>query len=289
MRLSEFLLIVKKSSGVGLKSEYLLYQALKSFSDSEIECLDATAIIEILKIPKSRQARFTSSFNEQRSLAKQGKLNYDNWLSITDDSYPNQLRESYLPPIGFFYQGNLDLLKTPMLGVVGSRTATDYSRNVLSQIVPDLLLHNLTIVSGLARGVDSLAHRISLANGGKTIAVIGTGIGRYYPSENRKLQEHIGKHQLLISEYPESMGPMQHHFPERNRIIAGLCQGVLVTEAKSHSGSLITANLALQNNREVFAIPGPINAQMSVGTNELILAGAKPILAAEHVIEELLC
>ncbi|GAY73022.1 DNA-processing protein DprA [Lentilactobacillus kosonis] len=286
MRLNDFLFLIKGSTGISLKNEVLLYQLVERFSESELDGLDGQEIANLLKLTPKMTAQFIPSFTKLQNQFIPELT--DHWLAINDPCYPEPLREAYLPPIGLFYRGNLQLLQTKMLGVVGSRVPTDYSRTVLKQIIPELVCQKLTLVSGLAKGVDTITHRLTVANGGNTIAVIGTGLAQYYPSENRSMQDYIGSNHLLLSEYLSNVGPRRHHFPERNRIIAGLCQGVLVSEAKNHSGSLITANLALQNNREVFAIPGPINSPLSVGTNELILAGAKPVLQSNHIIEELL-
>ncbi len=176
-----------------------------------------------------------------------------------------------------------------MVGVVGSRQPTQYSSDVLSKLLPGIIKAGIVTVSGLASGVDCEAHKQTILNGGKTIAVIGTGLGKTYPRANEEIQRYIGEHHLVLSEYPANVGPTKYHFPERNRIIAGLTLGTLVIEAKQHSGSLITANLALQNNREVFAVPGLITSELSTGTNELILAGAKLVRKSEHIIEEFFC
>ncbi|WP_268913096.1 DNA-processing protein DprA [Lentilactobacillus sp. SPB1-3] len=287
MRLNDFLFLIKTSEGISLKKQVELYQLVKQFSKSELSALNGDSIAKLVGITGKSKDKFIDSFEiQKKNFSPELTENY--WLAINDERYPEQLRESYLPPIGLFYQGNLQLLQSRMLGVVGSRLPTNYSQVVLNQLVPELVLKDVTMVSGLAKGVDTVIHRLTIANGGKTIAVIGTGLAKFYPSENLPLQKYIGAHHLILSEYMSNVGPRKHHFPERNRIIAGLCQGVLVTEAKNHSGSLITANLALQNNRDVFAVPGPITSPLSVGTNELILAGAKPVLNANHIIEELL-
>lgn len=202
-------------------------------------------------------------------------------ISYFDDIYPPQLREIYRPPLVLFAQGNLQLLQKEIVAIVGSRTPTEYSREVIQKIVPKLTKDNWVIASGLAKGVDGLAHQAALEAGAGTIAVVGNGLNYYYPIQNRNLQEKILKKGLLLSEYLPDTPPRPFRFPERNRIIAGLSQNLIVTEAKKHSGSLITANLALDDNRNIYAVPGPVSSPLSVGPNELIAAGATPIVDLE--------
>ncbi|AVK60417.1 DNA-protecting protein DprA [Lactobacillus sp. CBA3605] len=211
-------------------------------------------------------------------------------LTILDADYPASLLASYQPPLVLFLQGQRQLLATTQLAVVGARQASPYAQRVLNRLLPPLVgaALPLTVISGLAAGTDGLAHQTALRVGLKTIAVIGTGLDISYPRQNAAIQRQVGQVGLLISEYPLGSPPARHHFPARNRIIAGLCQSLVVIEARAHSGSLITANLALQANRNVLAVPGPIDAPMSVGCNELILAGAKPVLNSGHIIEEFL-
>ncbi|WP_261807146.1 DNA-processing protein DprA [Lapidilactobacillus luobeiensis] len=206
------------------------------------------------------------------------------FLTILDQVYPQGLAEIYRPPLILYYQGNLELLATPKLAIVGARACTNYTQYCLRRLIPPLVQNQITIVSGLAAGADQLAHQETLLAHGQTIAVIGTGLDVYYPPANRSLQQLIGQKGLLLSEYPLGTAPRRYHFPQRNRIIAGLSQGVLVTEAQHHSGSLITANLALQENRNVYALPGNILQETSVGTNELLAAGATPVLTAADLL-----
>ncbi|MFC6202480.1 DNA-processing protein DprA [Lactiplantibacillus nangangensis] len=208
-------------------------------------------------------------------------------MTILDADYPVQLLESYHPPLVLFLQGQRTLLATPQLAVVGARQASPYAARVVQRLLAPLAATPVTIISGLAAGTDGLAHQQALKHHLPTIAVIGTGLDVTYPRVNAELQRQVGQVGLLISEYPLGSPPARHHFPERNRIIAGLCQALVVIEAREHSGSLITANLALQNNRNVMAVPGPIDAPMSVGCNQLIFAGAKPVLNSRHIIEEI--
>ena len=206
-------------------------------------------------------------------------------LSIFDKAYPIELKHIYNPPVLLFYQGNLDLLSQPKLAVVGSRRASDTGARSVQKIIAELGNH-FVIVSGLARGIDTTAHVASLKNGGATIAVIGTGLDVYYPKENARLQDYIAKNHLLISEYLPGELPLKFHFPERNRIIAGLSNGVMVAEAKMRSGSLITCERAMEEGRDVFAIPGNILDGYSDGCLHLIKEGAKCITTGIDILSE---
>lgn len=195
-------------------------------------------------------------------------------LTILDGAYPQRLKEIYLPPIVLFYRGNLSLVNQRAVAIVGSRDHSKYARDCIHELIPVLVKDDIVVISGLARGVDMLAHEETLKTNGNTIAVIGSGLDVVYPPENANLYDMIAKRGLLLSEYPLESRPLKFHFPYRNRIIAGLSHGVCVIEAKEKSGSLITANLALSENREVFAVPGNIFSPHSKGTNSLIEAGA---------------
>ena len=159
---------------------------------------------------------------------------------------------------------------------------------MLQGLIPPIVQNKIITISGLAQGVDSLCHRLTINSGGDTVGVIGTGMNRVYPRCNQELQYEMMQNHLVISEYVYDEEPRAWHFPERNRIIAGLCDSLMVTEAKERSGSLITANLALQENRNVLAVPGKINAGLSRGCNLLIREGAKPVLESQDILEEFL-
>lgn len=206
-------------------------------------------------------------------------------ISILDDEYPIELKNCYNPPVLLFYQGNVDLLKRPKMAVVGARTASQTGTKSVQKIVSELG-NQFVIVSGLARGIDTSAHISALKNGGATIAVIGCGLDVHYPKENKLLQEYLGKNHLILSEYVIGEAPLKFHFPERNRIIAGLSQGVIVAEAKMRSGSLITCERALEEGRDVFAIPGNILDGKSDGCHHLIKEGAKCITSGMDVLSE---
>ena len=207
---------------------------------------------------------------------------------IQEDSfYPARLKEIYdYPPI-LYVRGNLPVQDEPCLAIVGTRRPTIYGRQVTEEIVTDLALSKITIVSGLARGIDSVAHRAALDAGGKTIAVFASGLDIVYPGENANLAQAIMEHGALISEHPLGAKPKPENFPLRNRIMSGVSLGVLVVEAGERSGALITANQALEQSREVFAIPGSIFSPTSQGTNRLIQEGAKLVRNYTDILQEL--
>ena len=206
-------------------------------------------------------------------------------FSILDDCYPWDLSEIYDAPVLLFYKGNLDLLKFPKVAVVGSRACSKQGVKSVEKVIQGLE-NELVIVSGLAKGIDTAAHMAALQNGGKTIAVIGTGLDVFYPKANKRLQDYIGNDHLVLSVYGSGEQPLKFHFPARNRIIAGLCRGVIVAEAKMRSGSLITCERAMEEGRDVFAIPGSILDGLSDGCHHLIQEGAKLVTSGQDVLAE---
>lgn len=211
-------------------------------------------------------------------------------LTLADKNYPRLLKEIYNPPQIIYYKGEFETPDELTLAVVGTRKFTNYGKQATESIVRELIRNNLIIVSGLAFGIDTLAHSTVVEEKGRTIAVLGTGIDKQsiYPSTNRYLAEKIvAEGGVVLSEFPLGTPPLKHHFPQRNRIISGLSLGTLVIEAGEKSGALITADIALEQNREVFAVPGNIYSPVSLGPNKLIKLGAKPITSAEEIIEAL--
>ena len=207
-------------------------------------------------------------------------------VSLLDDDYPPQLAESGSPPPLLFARGRRELLAHPMLAIVGSRAATPQGRQNAESFASELAEHGYCIVSGMASGIDAAAHHGALTQPASTIAVVGTGIDRVYPAGNRQLAHRIAEEGLILSEFALGMGPLAGHFPRRNRIIAGLSRGCLVAEANTGSGSLITARLAMENNREVMAIPGSIHNPQSRGCHRLIKDGAKLVETVDDVLDE---
>lgn len=206
-------------------------------------------------------------------------------LSIEEENYPELLREIPDPPIVLFLKGNLQVLKQPMLSIVGSRKCSEYGFEVAKQLAKELAASGITVVSGMARGIDEAAHKGALG-GGTTIAVLGTGVDVCYPKQNQDLYHSILERGCIVSEFFPHTNPMPYQFPQRNRIISGLSVGTLVVEAALKSGSLITAHQALEQGRDVFAVPGNIYSVFSGGTNKLIQVGAKLVTCTQDIIEE---
>ncbi len=208
------------------------------------------------------------------------------FITVSDKNYPSLLKEIHFPPLVLYYKGNLNLLFDPLIAVVGPRKNSSYGQDVCEHFCKELLPY-LRIVSGLAAGIDSIAHKTALNNNHPTIAIIGNGFDTIYPYSNKALYESIVHKGLLISEFGPSVKPIPFHFPLRNRIVSGISKGVLVCEASEKSGSLITANVALEQNREVFVAPGSIFSDYSKGSNKLIQAGAKCVIRVKDILSEL--
>ncbi|MCX7568503.1 DNA-processing protein DprA [Tumebacillus sp. DT12] len=209
------------------------------------------------------------------------------YFSMADREYPASLRHLFDPPAGLFGRGEWPATGERALAVVGPRTPTVYGRTVAKKWVGELAERGLTIVSGLARGIDTVAHEAAVTAGGQTVAVLGSGLLRLYPPENARLAERIASgHGLVVSEYHPLTPGKPGHFPVRNRLIAGLSQGVWVVEAGERSGSLITADLALEQGCDVYALPGPVTSPQSVGTNRLLQQGAKLAASPNDIWED---
>ena len=208
-------------------------------------------------------------------------------IPITNPRYPERLRQIYDPPVVLFARGRTELLGTVMLGVVGTRRPTTYGVAAAQRLTSELAAAQLTIVSGMARGIDTAAHKAALDANGNTIAVFGCGVDLVYPAENRKLASTIAEKGLVLSEFPMSSPPYPQNFPVRNRIVSGMSVGILVVEGAQYSGSGITARLAMDQGREVFAVPGNITSRMSWGPNLLIKQGAKLVQEWNDVVVEL--
>ncbi len=208
-------------------------------------------------------------------------------LNCNEPDYPQSLLQIYDPPALLYVRGDASILNAPSISIVGTRRPTVYGTQVAERMGRELAKRGLVIVSGLARGVDALAHSGTTAVGGRAIGVLGTGIDVCYPKENKKLFEKVLEKGAIISELPTGSHPAPENFPVRNRIIAGMPLGVLIVEGKQYSGSLITARLAMEFGREVFGVPGNVTQEMSFAPNQLIKQGAKLVTSAEDVIEEL--
>jgi len=212
-------------------------------------------------------------------------------ITIKDNQYPKLLKEIYSPPALLYCRGQFNhQFDNLAVAVVGTRRFTSYGRQATQKLVTDLAAQNISIVSGLALGIDTLAHQTALTQQGRTIAVLGCGLARedIYPKVNQPLADQIVSNQgLLLSEYPIGTLPLKQHFPQRNRIVSGLCRGVVIIESPERSGSLITTTLALEQNREVFAVPGNIFYANSQGPHNLIKMGAKLVSSADDILESL--
>lgn len=210
-------------------------------------------------------------------------------ITIKDENYPKLLKEIYNPPPLLYYKGNLEDIE-PAISVVGTRKISSYGKQITPLIVKPLAENGIIIVSGLAYGIDALAHKTTVEANGRTIAVLGSGLDKanIYPASNRYLAEKIiDSNGAVVSEYPIGTLPLKGNFPSRNRIIAGLSLGTLIIEGSEESGALITAQLALEYNRDVFAVPGNIYQEYSKGPNKLIKMGARPVLEANDILEAL--
>lgn len=250
-------------------------------SQSELQAagLDSRSIEALLATRRS-----LSLDSEVARLAQEGAT----VLTWEDEGYPSRLRQIHSSPPLLYVRGEIRPQDEWAVAVVGTRAATRYGRQMVEEIAGDLARSGITVVSGLARGIDSLAHRAALRAGGRTIAVLGSGIDIIYPHEHRDLAGKIIERGALITEYPLGTKPEAGNFPPRNRIISGLSLGTLVVEAGKRSGALITADYALEQGREVFALPGSVNSRKSEGTNRLIQEGAaKLVMSVEDILEEL--
>lgn len=225
----------------------------------------------------------------KKARAVYDKVNAIGGKIITYESkdYPAVLRYTENPPYVLYLRGEIPKWdRLLMIGVVGTRNATEYGIAVTKRICGSLAENGVTIVSGMARGIDAVAARSAIESGGKTIAVLGCGIDTAYPAENRQLMCDIMENGAVISEYPPGERPLKYHFPERNRIISGLSKGILVTEAPKKSGALITASYAVEHGRDLFAVPGSIFKETSVGANSLLASCAKAVSSAQDILDE---
>lgn len=286
MEMRDFLIRVKVGTNLGIKKQYQIYQEIRKSPELSIaEWIGTTKLIK-----ESQKDELTATLQSEQ-LTHEIQINEQSGgiLTILDEMYPKLLREIYCPPTVLFYNGNLSLLSHQRaIAIVGARMMTSYGEQAIKCLIPGVVANQLTTVSGLAKGVDALVHEATLANAGSTIAVIGNGLDITYPKQNAQLQNQIQKEGLILSEYPQRARPLRHHFVERNRIITGLTTATCVVEARKNSGSLITASLALTENRNVLAIPGSIFSGNSQGTNQLIAAGARPLIELDDVLEEVL-
>jgi DNA processing protein len=241
----------------------------------------------VLTAPRdARFARFARRFDEAAYRRRMGEAGI-RWLARSDPAFPSSLSSIFDPPAGLFLRGAgvTELLDRPAIAIVGARVCSPYGRHVARVFGRELAAAGLVVVSGMARGVDGEAHRGALEAGGSTVAVLGCGVDRNYPAAHAELARRICTDGLVVSEYAPGVEPSPWRFPARNRIVAGLAQATVVVEAREKSGALITADLALEEGREVFAIPGEITSSLSAGANALLRLGATAATSVADVLE----
>jgi DNA processing protein len=247
----------------------------------------AASDLHLVGEPRSaRFAAFKRRFDAGAELARLDALGI-RFLARSDPGFPPLLRAIHDPPPGLFLRGaaDVELLARPAVAIVGARACSAYGRQIARSLGRDLAAAGLIVVSGLARGIDAEAHRGALETAGSTVAVLGCGIDRDYPAAHRELAKKVAATGLLVSEYAPGVEPAPWRFPARNRIVAGLCAATVVVEARVRSGALITADFALEEGREVLAVPGEITSTLSAGSNGLLRLGATPLTCAQDVLE----
>jgi DNA processing protein len=278
---------VSLSRGVGpaaagrLRAEYGSYLAVVRAALGQARCYNA--------MPKSLAGAIAASARSHAHVTETDLARREGarFALPGEGDYPRALECIASAPVGIYVVGDKLSSLVPMVGVVGTRTPTPRGSAMAAELAADLAREGVTVVSGMARGVDSSAHRGAIEAGGRTVAVMGCGLSHTYPPENDALRRDIARKGSLVSEFPMRAEPLPGRFPRRNRIIAGLSAGVVVVEAAARSGALITAARALEEGREVFAVPGPVDEPLSVGPNRLIKAGAKLVEDAGDVLDEL--
>lgn len=255
-----------------------------------LENISSEKLAVVLKISIEKATKIIAEYRIMLQHPLQQAYMNDNIfpLPYTHPLYPKQLFELIDPPTVLYLKGNSQLLQNHHhIAVIGTRKATAYSATAMNYILPPLVEKNYTIVSGLARGADTMAHKLTIALGGQTIAVLGHGFHHLYPQENKTLADTMAKNHLLMTEYPPYIHPNKWTFPARNRIISGLSQALVVTEAALRSGTMITTGHALEHGKDVFVVPGPITSKLSEGTNLLLQEGATPVWNGYQIVEAL--
>ena len=275
------------AEGIGLhRMRTLLLQFGSASAILEASSRELTRVEGVDRILANTVLR-TAVHAEHRRKAQRIKDSGVRLIHILSDNYPDRLREIPDAPVLLYGMGEISWADPRAIAVVGTRSSSRYGHQITRQLTRELVKQGFTIVSGLARGIDTEAHRAALEAGGKTIAVLGSGLDEIYPKENLGLAREIAQQGCVCTEYYLGEMPDAPHFPQRNRIISGLSQGTLVVEAGDKSGAILTALLALEQNREVFAVPGPIDSKRSIGTNRLIKHGAKLVQSVEDILDEL--
>lgn len=283
-------LIMLSMQNVSIKDCWLYLKLIMdlNFVEKDLDLYECHKIIESIRsITEFKHLNQINVYEAEEQIHEIRKLASQS-LVLTENNYPSLWRELPQPPLIVYYKGNIDCLNNPLVSIVGTRKMTPYGSQVTKQMTESICEKGWGIVSGLSVGVDRIVHQTAQeANHQSTIAIIPTGFNQYYPLSNAVLQQELSENHLVISEYLPDTRAQKHHFIMRNRLVAGLTPATLVIEASVNSGSLITANYALQFNREVFALPGRVTDIQSRGCNQLIESGATPILSCDDVIENL--
>ncbi|WP_201750540.1 DNA-processing protein DprA [Senegalia massiliensis] len=284
----DILIWLNSISGIGNKTINKLYNYFENLTDLwNLSNNDIMKLSFLRSNVKSNIIKFKNSIYYDDIINKANDNNIE-IITILDSNYPLKLKNIYDPPNVLYCKGNIELLNKLSIAIVGSRKATYYGKWVAEKLSKELSEYSICIVSGMALGIDAIAHKGAIDKNGSTIAVLGSGVDKAYPKTNTMLYDNICEKGLVISEFPIGMKPVAGNFPLRNRIISGLSSGILVIEAKERSGSLITAYHALDQGKDVFAVPGNINSIYSKGTNLLIKDGAKIITCLEDILEEII-
>lgn len=282
-----YVLGLRSINGIGNKIAERLLNQFKS--PKEIFSLSEQDLLQIEGIRKDI-ARSIRNFSDWESIEKninKAKSYGFKIYTILDESYPKNLLKIYEKPTFIYVLGEIKKEDENAIAMVGARYCNNYGKSIAKSLSSELVENGLTIVSGMARGIDSISHQAAIDAGGRTIAVMGCGLDRIYPPENSRLYKLISENGAVISEFPIGSAPEAQNFPQRNRLISGLSKGIIIVQASIKSGSLITANFALEQNREVFAVPGNLGDKLSGGTNFLIKKGAMLIENANDAIDEL--
>lgn len=282
------LILLHHCRGIGWKSIYQILQF-----DPQLKTIYQNTMNDWrITLPQLPSSKISLLYQDLHSLdihrkIKQYDKNNISMITRYEEDYPVRLKHIYNPPWVLYMKGNSSLLhQTNILAVVGPRRPSEYGRKAVQIILPSLITKGYVIVSGLAEGIDALSHNTAIQHQGETIAVLGGGLFHIYPKENTSLALNMMEQQLVLSETPPFQRAEPWMFPQRNRIISGLSDGVFIVEAKERSGSLITAHQALEQGREVFALPGNITSELSKGTNTLLQEGAKLVLSHKDIEDE---
>lgn len=276
-----FLLWLMLIPGLNCKQRYQIWRW--ALEQQAFQC--NLAFLKLCAFSDKKQMRIINWFQTGQWMPELQQICDLSVVMIIDSDYPENLKQISDPPLVLFYQGNRSLLQTQMIGVVGSREILPQTKSLLRTWLPEWAATTYTIVSGNAKGVDCLVHRIVLGCAGKTIAVIGTGLNHSYPAENCALQAHIGRHGLILSEYLPWVGLKAWHFPERNRIIVGLTKDIVICQAKRKSGTMVTATIANDENRNVWVMPGDVLNPAFAGNYALIYEGASVLTAPADLMQ----